>query len=121
MQPSPTGTPHCPRCGTALAQVKRGELMLDTCDTCHGVWLDRGEIERLLRAASGAPGLGSLQALLAQPPGNGSAPHPNCPRCGAGMHGVSFSAENAKVQADRCASCGGLWLDAGELGSIGVL
>ncbi|MCA9808922.1 MAG: zf-TFIIB domain-containing protein [Candidatus Dadabacteria bacterium] len=34
-----------------------------------------------------------------------------CPKCGGQLHEVSFRG----VSIDRCSSCGGVWLDAGEL------
>ncbi len=34
-----------------------------------------------------------------------------CPKCGGQLHEVTFRG----VSIDRCSSCGGVWLDAGEL------
>ena len=37
----------CPRCGATLAQrVWRG-VSLDSCPSCHGLWLDAGELAML--------------------------------------------------------------------------
>lgn len=37
----------CPRCGGALAlRVWRG-VSLDSCTSCHGLWLDAGELAML--------------------------------------------------------------------------
>jgi hypothetical protein len=36
---------------------------------------------------------------------------PNCPKC----EGKLVEADLAEVKIDRCAQCGGVWLDAGEL------
>ncbi|MBF5043731.1 hypothetical protein FGE12_15140 [Aggregicoccus sp. 17bor-14] len=38
----------CPRCGFDLHSLKRGEVEVDTCFHCHGMWLDAGELEKLL-------------------------------------------------------------------------
>src|SRR5215217_6427863 len=38
----------CPRCGLDLHSLKRGEVEVDTCFHCHGIWLDAGELELLL-------------------------------------------------------------------------
>jgi Zn-finger nucleic acid-binding protein len=32
-----------------MAQVKRSDVELDICPQCRGVWLDRGELEKLLQ------------------------------------------------------------------------
>ncbi|MEM7325239.1 MAG: zf-TFIIB domain-containing protein [Actinomycetota bacterium] len=39
---------NCPRCQTpTLVARNRGGMELDVCSTCSGIWLDRGELERL--------------------------------------------------------------------------
>ena len=46
----------CPRCETAeLAVRDRDGVTIDTCPGCRGVWLDRGELEKLLSRASYDP------------------------------------------------------------------
>jgi Zn-finger nucleic acid-binding protein len=41
-----------------------------------------------------------------------------CPRCsGVKLHRHFFSAKR-RVEVDQCPSCGGYWLDAGELAMI---
>lgn len=44
--------PSCPRCGTApLSVTKVNGVEVDVCPGCHGVALDKGELEQLLRAS----------------------------------------------------------------------
>lgn len=39
---------NCPRCpGVELTETERHTVTIDTCPKCRGVWLDRGELERL--------------------------------------------------------------------------
>lgn len=38
----------CPNCNTSMNQVRRKEVELDMCPSCRGVWLDRGELEKIL-------------------------------------------------------------------------
>jgi len=46
---SPRGEPmRCPACGARLVEVERSEIMIDACPECRGVWLDRGELDRIL-------------------------------------------------------------------------
>lgn len=46
----------CPRCtdGTALLEVIKQGVTLDTCPSCGGVWLDKGELAKLLGQARNA-------------------------------------------------------------------
>jgi hypothetical protein len=37
----------CPRCGAGLQQETRQGTTIDRCAGCGGLWLDRGELERL--------------------------------------------------------------------------
>lgn len=39
---------HCPKCGSHLHEEHYHGVKIDRCRSCHGVWLDAGEIETLL-------------------------------------------------------------------------
>lgn len=39
---------RCPACAGRLVEVERSDVMIDACPQCRGVWLDRGELDRLL-------------------------------------------------------------------------
>ena len=39
---------RCPVDGSRLVQVERSEILVDACPECRGVWLDRGELDRIL-------------------------------------------------------------------------
>ena len=39
---------NCPRCETnELSEHDRNGVTIDRCDACRGIWLDRGELEKL--------------------------------------------------------------------------
>jgi hypothetical protein len=38
---------RCPRCGTHLVEKKSSGVTIDECPSCHGLWLDHGELEEL--------------------------------------------------------------------------
>jgi uncharacterized protein len=38
----------CPSCGGALVELERSGVHVDACRNCRGVWLDRGELDRIL-------------------------------------------------------------------------
>jgi len=48
---------HCPACKTVtLAMTERQGIEIDYCPDCRGIWLDRGELDRLIaRAEPAAP------------------------------------------------------------------
>jgi Zn-finger nucleic acid-binding protein len=40
---------NCPRChDSVLFEIDRDTITIDRCDRCRGIWLDRGELEKLL-------------------------------------------------------------------------
>lgn len=43
----------CPRgCGIDLAQASRQGVSIDYCPKCQGVWLDRGELEKIIQLST---------------------------------------------------------------------
>lgn len=40
----------CPVCKGAMKEVSKSSVLVDTCTQCRGVWLDRGELEKLAAA-----------------------------------------------------------------------
>lgn len=39
---------RCPNDGSRLVEVERTDVLIDACPTCRGVWLDRGELDKIL-------------------------------------------------------------------------
>jgi uncharacterized protein len=39
----------CPKCGSDLHTVELHGVSIDNCATCHGTWLDAGELEQMLQ------------------------------------------------------------------------
>ncbi|MFB3818619.1 MAG: zf-TFIIB domain-containing protein [Candidatus Methylomirabilales bacterium] len=39
----------CPRCGVLLNEVRKVGVVVDICDQCRGMWLDRGEMEKIVQ------------------------------------------------------------------------
>jgi uncharacterized protein len=64
---------RCPNCETTLAMSERLGVEIDYCPECRGVWLDRGEIDRLLEAER-------VPARASAP--TESVPPPPAPRAG---------------------------------------
>lgn len=102
----------CVKCEGTLQELHAGELRLDRCDECHGLWFDRRELSALLalyREGEAIPR---------------SLPNPNsrrveermgvCPRCDIAL-ARSETLAVPGLHWDTCERCGGAWLDGGEL------
>ncbi|GIG24874.1 zf-TFIIB domain-containing protein [Cellulomonas denverensis] len=49
---------RCPTDGAELVMSERQGIEIDYCPSCRGIWLDRGELDKILERASGAPAPG---------------------------------------------------------------
>jgi Zn-finger nucleic acid-binding protein len=56
---------QCPTDGTVLVMSERSGIEIDYCPTCRGVWLDRGELDKIIERSLTQPG---PQAAPAPPP-----------------------------------------------------
>jgi uncharacterized protein len=76
--PMPNSGPMaCPVDGTTLTMSERQGIEIDYCPSCRGVWLDRGELDKIIeRSAAAAP-------MPAAPP----APSPQQPTAPWGAQG----------------------------------
>jgi uncharacterized protein len=43
--------PLCPNCRVALAVSERHGIEIDYCPQCRGVWLDRGELDKIIEGS----------------------------------------------------------------------
>ncbi|HSB09806.1 MAG TPA: zf-TFIIB domain-containing protein [Blastocatellia bacterium] len=39
---------HCPKCDGILVELTYEDVQIDRCNKCNGVWLDAGEMERIV-------------------------------------------------------------------------
>lgn len=44
---------ECPKCHGVMRTYARGGLILELCEDCRGIFLDKGELERLIDAEGG--------------------------------------------------------------------
>lgn len=42
----------CPKCKNPMRTYARNGITIDQCTICHGIFLDRGELEQLITAES---------------------------------------------------------------------
>ena len=104
---------ECPRChDTLLAQCKAkdGEVVLDYCRKCRGIWFDASELERVLDVAAKDLVVPAWQS------GHRSVP---CPKCGEVMK--AFQYPQTLVEVDVCGRCSGVWLDGREFNEIKIV
>ncbi len=116
----------CPACGSEMRHRVIGDIEIDVCGRCNGVWLDATELDGVL----GVDEERSVEAMLDE-----SARRPECCRyCGKGCGDSSvcsdcdqpielkcprggeamYIVEAVGIELDRCPDCRGLWVDGFE-------
>ncbi len=97
----------CPRDGTPIQSRLLGgpglNFYLHECPQCKGTWFDRGELRKIMHDAEAE----ALVRDYAEPAENPIV----CPRDGDPMERRRIQ----DVEVDACETCGGFWLDRGEL------
>ena len=74
----------CPTCKTPLTMSERSGIEIDYCPSCRGVWLDRGELDKIIeRSATQTHAPAPVQAPAptqpAAQPWSGQGHHPSYP------------------------------------------
>lgn len=102
----------CPKDGYPMSPERVGNAV-DHCDHCGAIWLDAGELTALPAKANGAPKPWTVAASRA--PDRLSPPRRTpCPRDVARL-AESTDAKQPHIRTDKCPTCLGILLDAGEL------
>lgn len=104
----------CPKCSQELRTTDLGQysvVSLDVCPACQGSWFDKGELDRLDRSV-----WTNVEALTFRRTDAGTQ-RLSCPKCNHDLEPGS-PADAPDLVVDRCMSCQGFWLDAGELEKI---
>lgn len=109
---------QCPACTQSLSQVFAGDIELDICRVgCHGIWFDRDELLKF-----DEPHEFNVTAVY-QLTGSPKISTPSCeqrfcPRCENEPLVRQFIDHQNHIEMDQCWSCGGVWLDVGELDAL---
>ena len=108
---------NCPVCAKPMTEESFGDVHVDVCkDGCKGIWFDWGELKALDESHEGA-GEALKEALESSRVNDAGRGPLNCPKCGIAMHAHKYRSAK-EVNVDECYSCGGFFLDSGELKEI---
>jgi uncharacterized protein len=74
---------RCPVDNETLVMADRNGVEIDYCPKCRGVWLDRGELDKIIeRGMGGAPAAPAVAPVAAPPPQAGRPVHQAEPQRG---------------------------------------
>jgi uncharacterized protein len=84
----------CPTCpDSTLLMSERQGVEIDYCPSCRGVWLDRGELDKLIALSTASVPAAAQQATQQQP-----AAQPHYPQQGYGKRPDFYDSDFGKHQ-----------------------
>ena len=106
----------CPKCSSDLKVKVIGSIEVDECESCKGIWLDKGELKQAKDLAD--PNLNWLDFEIWKHPEKFSSKEGaiKCPTCDIPTVGIEYG--HTGVYVDYCTNCQGVWLDKDELPNI---
>lgn len=115
----------CPNCSGSLEPITYEGIQIETCPECKGEWLDDRELGHINRAREIRFDPEERRAVAAATKIKGVNLDDvdrdlACPKCAGQTDAVNYGG-NTGIIIDSCTSCGGLWVDAGELEKIQML
>ena len=113
---------QCPKCNQPLSAIDYQGVHIDTCPACGGDWLDAGELGNILQSRQGRFTQQECVAVAQAATITGTKlttlnRHLTCPKCGQTTHPVNYGDDSGLI-LDKCAGCGGVWIEGGELEKI---
>mgnify|MGYP003109042056 FL=1 len=100
---------RCPKCGHGMNEVSYGNITIDRCSHCQGLWFDSGEADQLKARWMG-------EALDVGLPAEGrkwnAVEDIACPRCHRDME-KTWDPQQPHIWYETCSEHG-LFMDAGE-------
>ena len=103
---------NCPTCKTSELRpvlTKQG-VEVDYCDSCGGIWLDKGEIFHFTKRRKELANSLKSGVQQARPTSR------QCPKTGEALQELPLF--DGTLVIDYCPASGGMWFDKGELEAI---
>ena len=105
-----THSMKCPKCLHGMEEVTFGEVTIDRCSNCQGLWFDAGEAEQL-KDIKGSESVDSGDATEGWK--WDSHADIDCPRCGKKME-KGHDPKQKHIWIEACPDNHGMFMDAGE-------
>jgi MFS transporter, PAT family, beta-lactamase induction signal transducer AmpG len=112
-----SGAMRCPKCRSDMEQIVIDGTEVDRCSSCHGLWFDDGELEKLrTREAAAALDIGDVKTGKKY----NAIEDYRCPRCAGTMNRL-VDPKQTHIWFEQCDSCRGSFFDAGELTDLATV
>ena len=113
---------QCPNCKSTLQTIDYEGIQIETCPDCEGEWLDAQELKHIVQVREVRFDKEERQAIAAATtitPINVKREDRDlrCPKCSGTTDALNYGGDTGIV-IDKCTTCGGIWLDKGEMERI---
>ena len=105
---------YCPTDGTELTARQMAGETVDQCDVCSGIFFDDKELERTMELVSLFENVSLDEEDIPSVPCAEIKRAVSCPADGSAMQPTELGG----TIVDVCPTCGGYWLDGGELTAL---
>ena len=106
----------CPKCSLPMTTRKIGDVEVDECTTCKGIWFDRDELRQAKDETDPDLSWMDFDIWKHKDQFHIAARPTKCPRCAIPMAAVNYG--ETGVEIGVCSKCQGTWLDGGEFEKI---
>lgn len=100
----------CPKCDHEFSSNMLHGIPVETCSSCSGIWFHREKIRAFLGQALESSGQHAVMATLREV--NPTPTDLSCPVC---REKWLKSIKPHGIEVEKCSSCGGVFLDPGEI------
>ena len=116
---------QCPMCQTEMNTREYEGVAIDVCGACRCVWLDKGELTRIVETQIETFDKATSRRILSKTgrteiSAAESSREVLCPRCRERMPPTNY-AYSSGVIVNRCRQDHGILLDEGELDAIQII
>lgn len=106
----------CPGCDVELVKRVHGNVDLDECPQCGGIWFEREDLEQAKNASDEDLNWLDFEVWRRGDSIASSDRDTACPSCGAPT--VALVCGDTGVAVDYCEACEGAWLEKGDFAQI---
>lgn len=107
---------NCPTCSTELSTKVLGDIEVDECEKCKGVWFDTDELRKAKDLTDDNLNWMDFEIWKHEDLFKASSGDLECPKCSKSLVSIDYADTGVKV--DYCPGCKGTWLDKGEFAKI---
>jgi len=107
---------NCLNCNTELSTKVFGDIEVDECAKCKGIWFDAGELRKAKDLTDENLNWMDFEIWKHEHLFKATSAELACPKCGNSL--VSIDYDDTGVRIDYCPGCRGTWLQKGEFSKI---